>query len=72
MSPKPTPSTFRASSWATAQDTTPSYIPMAFMHNLMDKELYEEFTALNCGFYFRDVFPPSGDDLPRCKELYAT
>lgn len=38
-------------------DTTPSYLPMAFMHNLMDKEMYDIFVENDCQWYFRDVIP---------------
>lgn len=38
-------------------DTTPSYLPMAYNHELMDKELYDVFVENNCTWYFRDVLP---------------
>lgn len=38
-------------------DTTPSYLPMAFNHQLMDKELYDTFVNNNCTWFFRDVLP---------------
>ncbi len=38
-------------------DTTPSYLPMAYMHNLMSKETHEVFTKNDCMWYFNDVKP---------------
>ena len=38
-------------------DTTPSYLPMAYNHELMDKDLYDKFVENNCSWYFRDVLP---------------
>ena len=53
-------------------DTTPSYLPMAFMHNLMDKETWTTITENECQWYFRDVFPAEGKDLKACADAYRT
>ena len=36
-------------------DTTPSYLPMAYNHQLMDGELYDVFVENNCTWFFQDV-----------------
>ena len=38
-------------------DVTPSFLPMAYNHQLMDKEMYDIFVNNNCSWYFRDVLP---------------
>ena len=50
-------------------DTTPSYIPFAYMHNLMSKEQYDIFKEDGCEEYFRDVLPSTMTQ--RCKDMWA-
>eukprot|EP00343_Euplotes_focardii_P006726 CAMPEP_0205821030 /NCGR_PEP_ID=MMETSP0206-20130828/4631_1 /ASSEMBLY_ACC=CAM_ASM_000279 /TAXON_ID=36767 /ORGANISM="Euplotes focardii, Strain TN1" /LENGTH=452 /DNA_ID=CAMNT_0053116205 /DNA_START=42 /DNA_END=1400 /DNA_ORIENTATION=+ len=40
-------------------DTTPSWLPMAYNHQLMDTELHNTFVDNGCEWYFRDVLPGS-------------
>ena len=49
-------------------DVTPSFLPMAYNHQLMDKELYDVFVNNNCTWYFRDVIP--GHQPQVCKDAY--
>lgn len=51
-------------------DTTPSYLPMAYWHNLMDKSLYDRFVDNQCFFSFRDVIPEKGN-IKECDSAYA-
>jgi carboxypeptidase C (cathepsin A) len=51
-------------------DTTPSYLPMAYNHQLMDRELYDTLVENNCTWYFRDVLP--GNHPKVCQDAYAT
>ena len=50
-------------------DTTPSYLPMAYNHELMDKDLHDTFVQNNCTWYFRDVLP--GHHPKVCQEAMA-
>mmetsp|Transcript_20421 Transcript_20421/g.23586 ORF Transcript_20421/g.23586 Transcript_20421/m.23586 type:complete len:468 (-) Transcript_20421:31-1434(-) len=49
-------------------DTTPSYLPMAYNHELMDKTLYDVLVSNNCTWFFRDVLP--GNHPKVCQDAY--
>lgn len=51
-------------------DTTPSYLPMAYNHQLMDTELYNTIVENNCTWYFRDVLP--GNHPKVCQDAMNT
>lgn len=51
-------------------DTTPSYLPMAYMHNLMDGDLWRTFQDNNCTFYFLDII--EGHQPKVCKDAMKT
>ena len=40
-------------------DTTPSYLPFAYMHNLMSKKTWDTFQENDCVWYFRNIYPGS-------------
>jgi carboxypeptidase C (cathepsin A) len=44
-------------------DTTPSYLPMAYHHQLMDRETHEIFEDNKCAWYFGDVLPSVTSDV---------
>uniref|UniRef100_A0A7S3K994 Carboxypeptidase n=1 Tax=Euplotes crassus TaxID=5936 RepID=A0A7S3K994_EUPCR len=43
-------------------DTTPSYLEMAYNHQLMDTELHNTFVENGCEWYFRDVLPRKANE----------
>lgn len=51
-------------------DTTPSYLPMAYNHQLMDRDLYDTFVQYNCTWFFRDVLP--GHHPKECQDAMKT
>ncbi len=49
-------------------DTTPSYLPFAYMHNLMSKDTWQTLQENDCVWYFRNVFP--GSTSKECMTAY--
>lgn len=50
-------------------DTTPSYLPFAYMHNLMSKSTWDTLQENDCVWYFRNIFP--GSTSTKCLTAYA-
>ena len=51
-------------------DTTPSYLPMAYNHQLMDTKLHNTLVENGCEWYFRDVLPAKTSEV--CEEALKT
>lgn len=45
-------------------DVYPSMMEVAYMHNIIDKDLYEGWRDSNCKLYFREIFPT--EFVPEC------
>jgi len=43
-------------------DVYPSMLEMAYMHNIVDTDTFQQWRDLKCNLYFRDVFPAEWDE----------